>query len=316
MGGEFKMKDYYKILGVEKTAGLNDIKKAYKQLAMKYHPDKNKEEPEETFKDIVEAYTSLSHQDTRNQYDLSLLDTSKSFFSSQTKVDTIHIDLNISWGEMTHSFEKTFSFKKKTVCKDGKTVKSWETTQCSKCQGSGMILINIPGLPILPSGITCKFCQGMGCHLNTEYIIVEILCSFTYTFPVGLRPGQIINFKHTGNVNISTPTQSGSISIKIGLIPSNFTLSSNGDIHTIHQVSIFDSIIGISFELIHPCSNEVLTVDIPGYIKPNDTYTIPREGVHVFSNLIIEFQIVYPEMSAARLGMLKDIFTNLIRPNT
>jgi curved DNA-binding protein CbpA len=49
--------DYYKILGVEKTASRDEIKKAYKNLAMTFHPDKNKGDPkaEETFKKINEA---------------------------------------------------------------------------------------------------------------------------------------------------------------------------------------------------------------------------------------------------------------------
>ena len=52
------MKDYYKILGVGRDASPEDIKKAYRNLAMKYHPDKNKNNPEaeSKFKDVSEAY--------------------------------------------------------------------------------------------------------------------------------------------------------------------------------------------------------------------------------------------------------------------
>jgi len=57
-----KRKDYYKILGVEKDATDNDIKKAYRRLAIIHHPDKNPEDEEaaEKFKEIGEAYETLS----------------------------------------------------------------------------------------------------------------------------------------------------------------------------------------------------------------------------------------------------------------
>jgi len=68
-------KDYYKILGVPKNASNKDIKKAYRKLALKYHPDRAKEggmDPkvaEEKFKEIGEAYSVLSDNEKRQQYD-------------------------------------------------------------------------------------------------------------------------------------------------------------------------------------------------------------------------------------------------------
>jgi len=64
--------DYYKALGVDKGASLEDIKKAYRKLALKYHPDRNpsdKKRAEEKFKDISEAYAVLSDPEKRKQYD-------------------------------------------------------------------------------------------------------------------------------------------------------------------------------------------------------------------------------------------------------
>ena len=64
-------KDYYEILGVKKNASEAEIKKAYRELAKKYHPDKNKgnKEAENRFKEISEAYAVLSDQEKRGQYD-------------------------------------------------------------------------------------------------------------------------------------------------------------------------------------------------------------------------------------------------------
>lgn len=62
--------DYYHILGVSKNATQDEIKRAYREMALKYHPDRNKsKEAEETFKKINEAYAVLSNPEKRKQYD-------------------------------------------------------------------------------------------------------------------------------------------------------------------------------------------------------------------------------------------------------
>ena len=64
-------KDYYQILGVDKNASSDEIKKAYRKLAMEYHPDRNagNAQAEEKFKEINEAYQVLSDDDKRAHYD-------------------------------------------------------------------------------------------------------------------------------------------------------------------------------------------------------------------------------------------------------
>ena len=64
-------KDYYKVLNVTRSATADEIKKAYRKLALKYHPDKNKgsKEAEEKFKEVAEAYEALSDPQKREIYD-------------------------------------------------------------------------------------------------------------------------------------------------------------------------------------------------------------------------------------------------------
>ncbi|XP_029948329.1 dnaJ homolog subfamily B member 9-like isoform X2 [Salarias fasciatus] len=78
-------RDYYETLHVESTATDQQIKKAFRKLAVKYHPDKNKgTDAERTFREIAEAYKVLSNSDKRRQYDLM---GHEAFLNNQASVD-------------------------------------------------------------------------------------------------------------------------------------------------------------------------------------------------------------------------------------
>jgi len=66
-------KDYYRLLGVEREASAEEIKRAYRKRVMEYHPDRNQDKPhyEEILKEINEAYQVLGNEEKRRQYDLA-----------------------------------------------------------------------------------------------------------------------------------------------------------------------------------------------------------------------------------------------------
>ena len=81
-------RDYYEVLGVAKNAEAAEIKKAYRKLALQYHPDRNPgdKEAEEKFKEAAEAYDVLSNEEKRRRYD-QFGHAGHSFYFTMIKID-------------------------------------------------------------------------------------------------------------------------------------------------------------------------------------------------------------------------------------
>ncbi len=141
--------DYYKILGVKKEATDAEIKKAYRKLALKWHPDKNpnnRKESEEKFKKINEAYSILSDKNKRNEYDnggmnfdfkgFNADDIFKDFFGGKdpfSEFFKFDDDIGINFGGFGNNFNEKFSgsFSSKrsfTKIINGKTIQRTEET--------------------------------------------------------------------------------------------------------------------------------------------------------------------------------------------
>lgn len=100
-------RDYYEVLGISKTASEQDIKKAFRRLAMQYHPDRNKApDAEEKFKEINEAYSVLSDKDKRATYDRFGFDglNQQGFSSSQNPFDIFNDFFGGNQGGVKFSF--------------------------------------------------------------------------------------------------------------------------------------------------------------------------------------------------------------------
>lgn len=102
-------KDFYKILGLEKKASVDDIKKAYRNLSKKYHPDINKsEEAIQKYKDVQEAYETLSNEEKRRNYD-SLNNNSFDNIFNQTNDYYSTIFGNKDYADILNNYEKIFN---------------------------------------------------------------------------------------------------------------------------------------------------------------------------------------------------------------
>lgn len=187
-------RDYYEILGVDKSATPEVIKKAYRKIAIKYHPDKNPDNPEaeEMFKEAAEAYEILSNPEKRQRYDqfghqgvngggfggggMNMEDIFsqfgdifgsgspfESFFGGSgggrrgRKGSNLRIKLKLSLQEIANGIEKKIKVSR-LIPASGVTFKS-----CPSCQGSGQVrkVVNTM-LGQMVSTSTCPSCNGAG----------------------------------------------------------------------------------------------------------------------------------------------------------
>lgn len=170
-------RDYYDVLGVPKNASKEDVKSAYRKLAMQYHPDRNKEPgAEERFKEISEAYAVLSDEEKKAQYDQfghAGIDSRYSQEDIFRGVDFDEILRGFGFGGFDNIFDSLFGFGAQRESPRGKdiqvpvvisleevskgAVKQVEldrTERCEVCGGSGAQ----PGTNVR----TCTQCNGAG----------------------------------------------------------------------------------------------------------------------------------------------------------
>ncbi len=197
-------RDYYEVLGISKDASDDDIKKAYRSLAKKYHPDVNKEpDASDKFKEVQEAYDVLSDPQKREQYNQfghegpnmgsgfggfdfggggfgGFEDIFSSFFGggrTQSKNGPIRgknlkVSINLSFEDACFGVEKEINVTKLDTCHDcsGTGAQSKDDVEvCKRCHGSGRVTVvqnSIFGR--VQTETTCSECNGKGNKIKNK----------------------------------------------------------------------------------------------------------------------------------------------------
>jgi len=161
-------KDYYEILGIKKNASKEEIKKSYKQLAKKYHPDLNKDHGSgEKFKELSEAYAVLSDDNKKSQYDQFGYDAFKHGYSQEDIFRNVNFDdiFGDVFGNDFFSgtiFESFFGGNKKTRGRRGSDLRyDLELSFEEAVQGVSKEII-------VERNESCKECEGTGAK-NSEF---------------------------------------------------------------------------------------------------------------------------------------------------
>ncbi|MSN95791.1 molecular chaperone DnaJ [Campylobacter sp. FMV-PI01] len=225
--------DYYEILEISKDADSNTIKKAFRKLALKYHPDRNQGnlEAERKFKEINEAYQCLGDEEKRKIYDRygkaglgsssgfrgfeDFSDIFESFFgdgfsrSTKKRVDNyvldVEINLRVDFKDAVFGTQKELKYKIKKPCKtcDGNGGKK---NTCKTCGGSGKFT-QTRGFMSFVS--TCPHCNGIGeiivekCKKCSGLGYEEEEICFKFDVPKGVDNGMKIRISQKGNLSKS-----------------------------------------------------------------------------------------------------------------
>lgn len=195
-------KDYYKILGVDKNSSENDIKKAYRKLATKYHPDKfenadtkQKTEAENKFKEINEAYNVLSNNKEKEKYDNFGKDyynfefnDFKNFDFNDFRTKNTHYE-NINFDDI---FKDLFGNKKNNTKKGNDLYYDLELTleEISKDK--------IIEIKYQRNG-KCKTCNGNGCGNCEKNGIQKEIVTKKITIPAGIKNEEKFLLRKGGN---------------------------------------------------------------------------------------------------------------------
>jgi len=318
--------EYYEILQVSKTASKAEIKKAYRKLAMKYHPDKNPgdKEAEEMFKKINEAYEVLSDDKKRALYDKygkEGLDTGSSRggfdfgfedifeeffgFSKRKKRKTTPYDLDIlvkvelEFKEAVFGTKKEIEFEYYSICPECNATGAKKHHQCPTCHGEGSIFVRQGFMSI---GQTCPECKGKGIIIdqkcdkcNAKGFIVNKQ-TITVDIPAGIDTGMRMRVSGKGNEDFDKTR--GDLYLQIYVKEDPIFKRRDNDV--IVEVPIFftSAILGDTIKI--PTLEGQKEITIKPHTEDGESFIFHNEGIqdvnsHYKGDLIVILRIVYPK---------------------
>jgi len=300
------MADYYDILGVPKTASKDEIKKAYKTLAKKYHPDlnKNNKEAEQKFKEINGAYAALNDDGKRAQYDRfgstegqqfsqgfqgDFSDIFESIFdfggkrSGQRNGRDMKYELEIDFMESCFGCARNVKMTRMDRCEkcDGRGGKGEKS--CDTCHGSGRIeqRYRTPFGTLAKSqpcsmcggrGETvqhvCNECEGQGRVKKTKTISVKV--------PAGIQDGQHLRLTGEGEAG-EYNARNGDLLVEIFVTPHDIFERKDDDIYLEYPVSFAQAALGDTVEV--PTIHGNVAMKIPTEMQTGTVLRLKGKGV-------------------------------------
>jgi molecular chaperone DnaJ len=301
-------RDYYEILGVARDAGEADLKKAYRQLAMQYHPDRNpgNKQAEERFKEVNEAYGVLSDPDKRGQYDRfgtvtgggfpeagfgSLFeDIFENFFagggrgrrSRAGRGEDLQYELKITLEEAASGLETKIRIPRLEPCEACRGIGVEPGSQrvaCDMCHGRGEVRISQGFLTVAR---TCPKCRGEGelnrnpCRACSGEGRVRAERLLAVKIPPGIEDGMQLRLSGEGSAG-HHGGPSGDLYVLVRLLDHALFSRNGADLLCDLPVTFPQLVFGTELEV--PVLKGLATLKIPPGSQPQQVLRIRGRGM-------------------------------------
>ena len=288
-------KDYYGILGVSKDASQDDIKKAFRQASLKWHPDKHtddspedKKNAEEKFKEANDAYSILSDASLREAYDNGPM--SGGLIRRATPGEDVIARIHIKYKDICEGINNmSVRYRRKVKCKtcNGKGAKKVEP--CKTCGGSGFIVSSSSSdmFSRMMSMQPCPRCYGAGvikhdicndCHGTG---LKEEVASFMLTAPTEnlINDGAMLFVGLGGSESIDGGPNGKLIFKIVHDLPDNINIAGANVIETV-VLKYYDLILGTDVEITTPYGKK-LKVKVPENCYPGTSLRAKGHGFNI-----------------------------------
>jgi DnaJ-class molecular chaperone len=275
-------KDYYKVLGVSKSASAEDIKKAFRRLARKYHPDVNPgdKKSEERFKEINEAYEVLSDISKRRKYDTLGPNWQDQFgFPSAGRRGSNFRGSTMDYNSAGFSdfFEALFGRSSTSTRKAGEDIEQRVEVTLQEAYSGGMRTFNIQTTETCPvcrgtrvvAGKSCTNCNGLGTLARSKRIQVKI--------PAGVDNGSKIRVAGEGQPG-SGGGPRGDLYLVIGVKPDPLFERKGDDLFSEIDVELVTAILGGEVAVAIPDGRK-LVLTVPPETQNGRLFRLANKGM-------------------------------------
>jgi len=284
------MKNYYDILGVSEDASSDQIKKAFKEIAKKEHPDRGGDEAR--FKEANEAYDTLKNSQKRHDYD-----TMRKFGGTGGQQhpffnEDIFGDFFSGFGNGDMDFGGRFNFTPQ-----GRSFRSHQKRGNRNVQVRMAISIK-EAMMNNEKTINYKLPSG-----REEFATVKI--------PAGVQHGVTFKFSGMGDDSIRNMPR-GDLMVVMSVLDSDGYTRRGNDLYTDKTIDCFQAVRGHEFNL-RTLDEKIIKVKVPAGTQPNTLLSVKGQGMPVHKtlnirgNLYVKIHVLIPQLSAQDMKKIKDL---------